>query len=749
MAYLLLAFVLKYHPAPGAPSQCTPTRAREEANVKKAAVLVLTAALLVLSQQAQSAAKKGFAETTSVIVVEVPVTVLVDGKPVRGLTAENFEVLDGRTQQPIVGFDVVDLAATPTTGTRTTQRTLIPTAGRRHFLFLFDLSFAEPSSIVRARAAARDVLANQLHPQDLAAVATYSLKQGPKLILGFTPDRSQLLLALDTLGSPQLVNRVIDPLGLVFASPAAANPAAREGRQATDQALQETIASQGASAFNAARQEQQFAVTNMTRQMADLAKMLGSVEGRKYVVLLSEGFDETLLVGTGTRSAAQPSEIDSVDAETDPSGPGTTGSSLDSQLSGDLASVSSDTLYGSGAVQNDLSKMVTEFQRGNCAIHAIDIGGLRAGGSVRAKASGQNSLVTMAKDTGGQVYTNFNDASSAMGELLEATSVTYLIAIQPNELKRDGKYHRLKVKLKNAPRGADVSYRQGFYAPSDKENALERNLRTASQVLDQEGGSISTWVLAAPFAGKDGNAYVPLVVEIDGPKLIEGTVGDLAPVELYAYALDSQGAVLDFFTHTLNFDLNAGGAQLRQSGLKYFGHLDLPPGDYEVRVFVRNLKSSQSTLKILPLTVPDFGKRQPFLSQPLTAQSQQWVMVREEASRQRDVPYPFMRGEEPYIPSARLRLARSGEAEVTVPAHFLWSGEPEADARLVTDAGQVVDAAELVDIQQLKGPGGADSLVLKIKTNGVAPGSYRLEVEISDPTSGQQVLSSTVVEVVG
>ncbi|HEX4952533.1 MAG TPA: VWA domain-containing protein [Thermoanaerobaculia bacterium] len=719
--------------------------------MKKAAVSVLTAALLVVSQQAYSAAKKGFGETTSVVVVEVPVTVLVDGKPVRGLTKENFEVLDGRTEQPIVGFDVVDLTATPTTGSRAAQRTLVPTAGRRHFLFLFDLSFAEPSSIVRARAAARDVLANQLHPQDLAAVATYSLKQGPRLILGFTPDRSQLLLALDTLGSPQLVSRVVDPLGLVFASPAAANPNARQGRQATDEALQETISSLGTSAVNSARQEQQFAVTNMTRQMADLAKMLGSVEGRKYVVLLSEGFDETLLVGTGTRSAGQPPEIDSVDAEASSLGESSSGSALDNQLSGNLSNVSSDAIYGSGAVQNDLSKMITEFQRGNSVIHAIDIGGLRAGGGVRPKASGQNSLVTMAKDTGGQVYTNFNDASSAMGELLEATSVTYLIAIQPNDLKRDGKYHRLKVKLKNVPRGADVSHRQGFYAPAplDQQSSLERNLRTASQVLDQEGGSISTWVLAAPFAGKDGNAYVPLVVEIDGAKLIEGTVGDVAPVELYAYALDPQGAVLDFFTHTLNIDIKAGGAQLRQSGLKYFGHLDLPPGDYEVRVFVRNLKSSQSTLKVLPLAVPDFGKRQAFLSQPLATQGQQWVMVREEASRQKDVPYPFMRGEAPYIPSARLRLARSGEAEVTVPAHFLWGGEIEADARLVTTDGRVVDEAELIDIQQVKGPGGADCLVLKIKTNGVASGGYRLEVEVSDPASGQQALSSAEVEVVG
>src|ERR1700724_4848957 len=53
---------------------------------------------------------QGFAESTQVTAVEVPVQVLRDGEPVRGLTAADFEVYEGRRKQAITGFDVVDLA---------------------------------------------------------------------------------------------------------------------------------------------------------------------------------------------------------------------------------------------------------------------------------------------------------------------------------------------------------------------------------------------------------------------------------------------------------------------------------------------------------------------------------------------------------------------------------------------------------------------------------------------------------------
>ena len=73
--------------------------------------VALVAALSSLSAGAQDKRRqsKRFTDTTSVVVVEIPVQVLDKGRPVRGLTADNFEVIDGRRSRPLIGFDVIDL----------------------------------------------------------------------------------------------------------------------------------------------------------------------------------------------------------------------------------------------------------------------------------------------------------------------------------------------------------------------------------------------------------------------------------------------------------------------------------------------------------------------------------------------------------------------------------------------------------------------------------------------------------------
>ena len=156
-------------------------------------------------------------ETAEVVEVEVPVNVVLrDGDPLRGLKLEDFEVLDEGRPQPLTGLRVVDLAVSePRAGL---ERDL-PSTSRRHFLLLFDLSFSNPASTLKARLAARDFVLKALHPTDLAAVATYSLETGPRLVVTFTPDRAQLARALDTLGFERATyhHLQMDPLRFIIA----------------------------------------------------------------------------------------------------------------------------------------------------------------------------------------------------------------------------------------------------------------------------------------------------------------------------------------------------------------------------------------------------------------------------------------------------------------------------------------------------------------------------------------------------
>jgi hypothetical protein len=76
------------------------------------------AGLVIAGVAAAPASAQTFAGTADVVEVEVPVQVVRDGQPVRGLTRDDFEVYDGRTKQTITGFHAVDLSAPPAPSAR-------------------------------------------------------------------------------------------------------------------------------------------------------------------------------------------------------------------------------------------------------------------------------------------------------------------------------------------------------------------------------------------------------------------------------------------------------------------------------------------------------------------------------------------------------------------------------------------------------------------------------------------------------
>jgi VWFA-related protein len=697
-----------------------------------AALLLAALALPVAAQKGQQA----FTETTEVVVVEIPVQVIKDGQPVRGLTADDFEVYDGRKKQPIVGFEVLDLAAPAAR-----QELSVPAAARRHFLMLFDLTFSEPKSIVQARRAARDVV-DELHPTDLVAVATYSASQGPQLILGFTPDRQQVATALETLGAPKLVERTPDPLRLVLAetegsiqqSRDLAAPSSNEGQDAKRAALEEAVAeyvqlaAEASARANRATQER--LVTALTRSFADLAKLMASVEGRKHVVYLSEGFDSSL--ATGTVDEARQREM------------------AESSMSGEVWNVNSDEKFGSTTATNDIEQMLEEFRRSDCVIQAVDIGGLRGtGGDAPQRASGRDSLFQMARSTGGELYENFNDLSTAMGQMLQRTGVTYVLAIQPEKLKSDGAYRRLKVELKGpAAKGARVVHRPGYYAPKPytAQSPLEKLLQTANQLTSgEESGTVAASVLAAPFRVSGDKAYVPVVIEIDGPSFLGNTTGTTLPAEIYIYALDDTGAVHDFVTQTFGLDLAKAAPALRQSGLKFFGDVDLLPGKYSLRVLVRNGITGATSLRVVPLEVPAFAKGDPALLPPFFPEpTGRWLIAREnQEPGQPQKPYPFMQKDQPYIPASKPVLAPNQEAAVSLVAYNLGAGDLKADAKVMTLDGKDVGAGQLkVLSREGGGAAGPDRLAATFRPPSLQPGEYVLQVTVSN-AEGKTETSTT------
>ena len=704
--------------------------------MRNASVLLL----LVLLLGASGVFAQSFSESTDVVVVEVPVQVLDGaGKPVRGLTADDFEIYERGRKQKIIGFEVLDLKVeVPGEGPK--MRTATPISARRHFLFLFDLSFTSPKAAAKAKEAARQIL-GKLHPSDLVAVGSYISTKGAELVLAFSGDRDQALAAIDRIAKPTALEYSPDPLRLVLGSGAPGTSSEGGGssepeggaRGSARESVQASIAAAEAD-FNqftqislerTERDQQERAMTAMTRSLAELARMMQGVRGRKHVVLFSEGFDGALLAGTANVD-------DQLQMST-------------SSMMGEYWNVDSEKRYGSTKAASNVEVMLEEFRRADCVIQAVDTGGLREGARPEDQWSGgKDSLFLMAKETGGELYENYNDLDVALGDMLERNSVTYVLAFQPEKIDRDGAYHRLKVELKQRDRGIRLVHRPGYYSPRphDQQKPLEQALSAGERILSGfDGGTIRTSVLTAPFRVTGTEAYVPVLIEVDGDTLLAGAdaKGKALPADVFAYAFDSEGKVRDYFSQNLSLDLAKVGPTLRQSGLKFFGHLDLPPGEYSVRVLIRNGAGAWG-LKASTVSVPDFAA--PVLLPPFfPEQPGQWLIVR-EAPREGDrtVPYPFLAGEQPYIPSSLPELAPGKEAAMSLVAYHLQPGELRAEARILTTDGREAGTGEVRIVKRHgRGEDGADHLAATFEPPaGLRPGEYLLLLTVVDGKGGAE-----------
>ncbi|HSK79007.1 MAG TPA: VWA domain-containing protein [Thermoanaerobaculia bacterium] len=684
------------------------------------------------------AASQTFEERAQVTAIEVPVNVVDrDGKPVRGLTAANFEVYDGGDLQKLSAFEVVDLAALDKEPQPFTQE--LESGARRHFLLMFDLSFASPTSILKARMAARDFVLSSLHPTDLAAVATFSLEYGPKLVITFTPDRAQLARAIDTLGARRVIDaRRTDPLRFLIepnlgddsSLPGGPGSAIELGTQ-RDQAVLEYL---NALSNMAERSERTFEVgriSSYSRALGDVAKRLNAVQGRKHVLFFSEGFDSRLLLGRETTD---------LDTETD----------NQNIARGQNWMVDNDARYGNTGLQNDVNKMLEEFRRADCVIQAVDVGGLRASGDQRPRASGQEALFYMANETGGELFKDANNLREPLERVLERTSVTYLLTFERSDLKTDGSYHKLRVKLKDLPNGTRASHRTGYYAPRPFQDLdpLEKSLLASDGIASAAPRrDLDMNVLVAPFRANEQTAYVPVIIEVKGPSLLAGHPGDKMDVEFFAYVSDAKNQMRGFFNQRVGFEMSKAKRALQETGVKYYGHFELPPGQYRVRVLTRNAQTGRTAVDSVPLDIPSYEASEPILLPPFfMEENQRWIMVRErdgDDEPRATIVYPFTVAGEPYVPAAKPVLKRHERARLCVVAYNLGKGDVSLSGKVLSADGKDSLAGRLAMVERTAtGIEGLDKLIATFDPTGLNAGDYVLHVAVTDPKTGHKETNS-------
>jgi len=699
-------------------------------------VAVSTGFGVALAAAAGAADGTTFEGRLDVVQVEIPVEVRErDGTAVRGLTAADFRVRENGREVPIEGFEVLDYGPPP----EGDAAPAVVVSHPRRILLLFDLSFATPISVTRARQAARDLVLAALGDNDLVAVATLSAEHGPRLLVTFTPDRAQVARAVDGLSFDDTREaRAVDPLRFMVPMSAQGTSESIVSRTGQGEEVRQDMASAGFEHFRvmgeaferSSRRMDSARVVDWSRGFAELARHLAAVDGRKQILFFSEGFDGRLLVGRSDFGEARVQEEDLL------------------LSTGEFWRVDNDLRFGNSELLHETQKLLQSLERSDCVVHAIDVGGLRAGGegTAHGRSRGEESLFFLANESGGRFFGDTNDFTGQARDALQRSAAGYLLTVAVGSVPADGAWRRLEVEL-HERRGRRVTHRAGWFAPLPfpEVHPFERELITADAIaVGGRPSEIGVSVLAAPFRTGEEWVYVPVVLEIDGRSLLAG-MRQPTRVDIYAYATTVGGEFRTFFHRELNVDPEQLAGARGWEGIKYYGHLRLAPEDYQIRVLVRESGSGRFGLARFALRVPDFTAAPPTLLPPFFLDERsaaRWTLLREAAATTPDgaIVYPCVADGEPFIPQALPRQSARGGLPFCLIGYSLGDEELELEA-FVDDGERRLPLRLRAEAR----PSTYESFhqwVGELRPSSLPAGRYRLSVVLRESATGRPVATA-------
>jgi len=652
---------------------------------KHVAWKVLAGALLALG--AASIPLVGQFKVTSELVL-VDVTVLDrKGNPVRGLKAEQFQILEDNQPQKISLFEFQDIVARqaepelpPETPGKQVIR-ILPTAPKefsapvvkdRRLIFLFfDSSSLAPEDLVRARESAEDFLRKQMTAADLVAVG--ALGNTMRVLESFTNDRDALARAL---------KRIV---------PGEGSALGEEGATTDPDAVPD----ENDAGF--AADETELNIFNTDRKLGAieaLARSLRVIPGKKMLIHFSSGV-------------------------------ATTGRDNQSQL----------------------RAAVDAANRANVSIYTADVRGLVAtvpGGDARAEftrgtdlfsgraqvrqrdrfLNTQDTLYTIAEDTGGKALLDTNDLGEVFRQVQQDSVGYYLLGYYTQNPATDGRFRRLKVTV-NAP-NVRVRYRPGYFAPKEyrfytreeREQQLREALSADMPFLDLR--------LAAGvdyFLHSDRETLVSVSLKVPGSQLSLPAVGEQLEFDLLGEVRTYEGRAAATLRDTVRVRWEGEAiARVKAGGVQYDGGFRLRPGDYQMKLLVRDNKTGKIGTFEQPLVVPNLAEH------PVTLSS---VVLGTTAREDKVVPSVtrvFRDDQEllVYFQAYRPGVAPDGNAPQLSAGLLFFRG------------GQKVSETPLEQVREFADrTRRAASFRLRVPLKGFAPGRYWLQVNVLDHAGGR------------
>jgi VWFA-related protein len=497
--------------------------------------------------------------TTRLVQVEVVVRDS-SGKPVPGLTKDDFEVLEDKKPQPIQFFadyrrEKPALAELPPG--MVSNRPEVTGPSRGVTVILVD----SLNTGWAARARAYENLVKFLKgadPDD--RVALYTLGHQFKVFHDFTGDAGALLKRIEAMGNPTL--------------------AAIGEETPLDQIIPE-----GAELLKwaGAREDSVRLIARATATfdtLTAIANHLGSTPGWKSLIWISGGFpmqtgmDRSTSATRWRGNRTTTGEFRSFDAEFD--------------------------------------RAIKALTNSNVAVYPIDPIGLQVSpefdAAVRVPGSGQPWQETgsmfrqVARRTGGKAYTDLNDILGSLKDVTEGAQSSYSLAYYAPNPRDDGKYRRITVRVKR--RGLTASHREGYFALAADDI---RQTDPAQALLAAARDPLDSSVIGIDAQLRSAAAGPRVLARIHAAELISPTgSGFVVEATTGVYQFDREGRQTGAFTDKISFHCTpTQAAQVSQFGISYDRAIAVHPEAVRVRLVVRSSRTGALGSITLPVRPTD------------------------------------------------------------------------------------------------------------------------------------------------
>ena len=537
--------------------------------------LLLTPILALLAQEPTLK----FEANSRLVIVNVTVKDR-DGKAIENLRKEDFVLLEDGKPQTVSIFELQKIENAPeitepippaAATAPSAVKEITPSSpgqiryrDRRLLVLYFDLSSMPPEDQVRARTGALEFLDKKMTGADLVAVMAFSSTL--KTLQDFTADRALLTKAIKTIRTG-------------------------EGSDLAAEAAGATEEEDPTTAFTA--DETEFNIFNTDRKLSALqtaVSMFSSLPEKKAFVYFSSGVGKT-----GTENQAQ----------------------LRSTVA---AAVKANVSF----YPVDTRGLVAEAPLGNASESGASRGTNTFSGAAQRQrrdrfADQQETLFTLASDTGGKALLDNNDLSIGITNAQRDFASYYILGYYATNNAEDGKFRKLSVRVPGQPR-AKLEYRPGYYAAkkfqqftsADRERQLEEALLLGNPITDLP------LALEVNFFRRAPDRYiVPVALKIPGAEveLARKREVETARLDFIASVRDSRGNIAGSVRDFIEIKLRGATAEeWKKRSLQYDTAFTLAPGDYTLKFLVRENETGKMGTFESPLRIPVLDSEKSYLA---------------------------------------------------------------------------------------------------------------------------------------